>query len=115
MIYQDNDPETGFVLLPDFKWDQKELQNLYLLAICRKKGILSLRELGRGHLPLLKNILEKGKVRLTPCASSMYSILYISNLTVQIPYTIACMVPKLYSCYIGGINSLRTLIFMYIY
>lgn len=62
VVFQDPDPETGFVLLPDFKWDQKDLQNLYLLAICRKRNILSLRELGTDHLPLLKNILEKGQV-----------------------------------------------------
>ena len=62
VIFSDPDPETGFVLVPDFKWDQKELQNLYLLAIVRKRGILSLRELGAEHLPLLRNMLSKGQV-----------------------------------------------------
>ena len=62
MIYQDPHPETGFVLLPDFKWDQKDVQNLYLLAIVRRRDLLSLRELNEEHLPLLKNVLERGQV-----------------------------------------------------
>ena len=62
MIYQDLDPETGFVLVPDLKWDQKETENLYVLAIVRRRGILSLRELRPDHLTLLRKVLEKGKV-----------------------------------------------------
>lgn len=62
VIYKDVDPDTGFVLVPDLKWDGKELENLYVLAIARKRGILSLRELKGEHLPLLRNILTSGKV-----------------------------------------------------
>lgn len=64
VVYSDSHPDTGFVLLPDMKWDQKELENLYMLAVVRRRGILSLRELTHEHLPLLKNILHKGKVCL---------------------------------------------------
>ena len=67
MIYQDPHPETGFVLLPDFKWDQKDVQNLYLLAIVRRRDLLSLRELNEEHLPLLKNVLERGQVCVCVC------------------------------------------------
>ena len=52
----------GFVLVPDLKWDQKEMENLYVLAIARKRGILSMREIRKEHLPMLQNILDKGKV-----------------------------------------------------
>ena len=62
VVFEDNDPETGFVLLPDLKWDQKQIENLYLVAIGRRQGIKSLRDLDRSHLPLLRNILLKGQV-----------------------------------------------------
>lgn len=64
IVYEDEDPVTGFVLLPDIKWDQKQLENLYLVAICHTHGIKSLRDLDRSHLPLLKNILTKGEVKI---------------------------------------------------
>ena len=99
VVYQDAHPETGFVLLPDFKWDQKDLQNLYLLAICRRRDVLSLRELGREHLPLLKNILVKGEVGecvhfilcilqsftyvCAECKAWEYRILRIHNIIIQ--------------------------------
>lgn len=64
IVFEDEDPVNGFVLLPDIKWDQKQLENLYLVAICHKHGIKSLRDLDRSHLPLLKNILTKGEVKI---------------------------------------------------
>jgi m7GpppX diphosphatase len=54
------DPEIGFVLLPDMKWDGNQMNNFYLVAICRKLGIKSLRDLNDSHLPLLKNMKTKG-------------------------------------------------------
>ncbi|XP_069692375.1 m7GpppX diphosphatase [Periplaneta americana] len=60
IIFEDPDPETGFILLPDLKWDAKQVEDLYLLAIVHKEGIKSLRDLRASHLPLLKNIEEKG-------------------------------------------------------
>lgn len=57
----------GFVLVPDLKWDQKELENLYILAIVMKRGLLSLRELTAHHLPMLRNILHSGKVCVCVC------------------------------------------------
>lgn len=62
VVYSDPDPDTGFVLVPDMKWDQKGTENLYMQALVRKRGILSVRELTGEHLPLLKNILHHGKV-----------------------------------------------------
>ena len=67
MLYDDPDPENGFLLLPDMKWDQKDQESLYLLAIARRRGILSMRELTAEHLPLLKNILRGGKVNVGVC------------------------------------------------
>lgn len=69
VVFEDSDPATGFVLLPDLKWDQKQTENLYLVAICHTHGIKSLRDLNQSHLPLLKNILLKGQVRIYVCFS----------------------------------------------
>ena len=62
VVFEDSDPVTGFVLLPDLKWNQKQMENMYLVAICHARGIKSLRDLNQSHLPLLKNILLKGQV-----------------------------------------------------
>lgn len=56
-----NDEENGFLLLPDLKWSGK-IDELYLLAIIKKRNIKSLRDLTSDHLPLLQNILNKGSV-----------------------------------------------------
>ncbi|XP_051541084.1 m7GpppX diphosphatase [Myxocyprinus asiaticus] len=61
IIFEDPDPNTGFVLLPDFKWDQKQPEDLYLIAIVHRRDIKSLRDLTSEHLPLLKNIRSKGE------------------------------------------------------
>jgi m7GpppX diphosphatase len=72
------DPEIGFVLLPDMKWDGKQMNNFYLVAICRKLGIKSLRDLNESHLELLKNIRTRGcevikeKYGLNSCSFRMY-------------------------------------------
>ena len=41
------------------KWDEKNMENLYLLAIIHQKNILSLRDLNRTHIELLENIRDK--------------------------------------------------------
>ncbi|GAA6224235.1 m7GpppX diphosphatase [Lates japonicus] len=61
IVYEDPDPEVGFVLLPDFKWDQKQVDDLYLIAITHQRDIRSLRDLSSEHIPLLQNIFQKGK------------------------------------------------------
>lgn len=40
-----------------------QLDDLYLIAICHRRGIKSLRDLTPEHLPLLRNILQEGQVR----------------------------------------------------
>ena len=63
IVFEDADKETGFILLPDMKWDGKQVEDLYLVAIVHKHGLKSLRDLTADHLPLLRNILDKGTVR----------------------------------------------------
>ncbi|XP_077996338.1 m7GpppX diphosphatase-like [Glandiceps talaboti] len=60
IVFEDSDGENGFILLPDMKWDVSQVGNLYIIAICHRKGILSIRDLTDQHLPLLKNIQKKG-------------------------------------------------------
>lgn len=75
IVFEDPDPDTGFILLPDMKWDAKLTQDLYLICIVHRHGIKSLRDLNASHLPLLKNILEKGSVSchyLTPDLGVFY-------------------------------------------
>ncbi|KAI9298370.1 HIT-like protein [Neoconidiobolus thromboides FSU 785] len=57
IIFNDQDEDTGFVLMPDSKWDRQTMSSLYLLVIVRKK-IQNLRHLSKEDLPLLKNILN---------------------------------------------------------
>lgn len=64
MLFEDPDPEIGFVLHPDLKWDESEKESLYLIAICHKMSIKSLRDLNDTHLPLLKNIKCKSLVSI---------------------------------------------------
>jgi m7GpppX diphosphatase len=56
LLYRNTDPDTGFVLLPDSKWDQRSLSSLYLLAITMRRDIHSLRDLSEKHLPVLKEM-----------------------------------------------------------
>ncbi|XP_063055592.1 m7GpppX diphosphatase [Engraulis encrasicolus] len=61
IVFEDSDPKTGFVLLPDFKWDTKQVEDLYLIAIVHRRDIKSLRDLRAEHIPLLENIRKKGQ------------------------------------------------------
>ena len=63
VLYDNKDPLNGFVILPDLKWNCSELNSLYLVAITRQAGLYSLRDLRRKHVPILKEIRKKGKVR----------------------------------------------------
>ena len=60
---KDADPDTGFILLPDMKWDGHQIEDLYLVAIVHTRSLRSLRDLTDKHLPLLRNIRDKGTVR----------------------------------------------------
>ncbi|XP_055437185.1 m7GpppX diphosphatase isoform X2 [Bubalus kerabau] len=61
IVFENPDPSDGFVLIPDLKWNQQQLDDLYLIAICHRRGIKSLRDLTPEHLPLLRNILREGQ------------------------------------------------------
>lgn len=59
IIIEDLDPENGFMLLPDLKWDGLTKETLYVTAIAMDRNIRSIRELREKHLPMLENIKDK--------------------------------------------------------
>ncbi|EDW97785.1 m7GpppX diphosphatase [Drosophila yakuba] len=61
IVYENDDPNTGFILLPDLKWDGRNVETLYLLAIVHKRDIKSLRDLNGSHLDLLRNVRQSSK------------------------------------------------------
>lgn len=61
IVFEDKDLETGFILLPDLKWDGRNVENLYLLGIVHKHDLKSLRDLNGSHLDLLRNLRQSAK------------------------------------------------------
>lgn len=59
IIVEDTDPDIGFVLVPDLKWNGENIEDMYACCVCQNRSILSIRELTKDHLPLLKNIQKK--------------------------------------------------------
>ena len=59
VLLKDEDPDIGFVLMPDLKWDATDRTALYLLAIALRRDIKSIRDLTQNHLKLLKNMHQK--------------------------------------------------------
>ena len=67
-IVDKKSPETGFIILPDYKWtDESNLSALYLLIIPRRTDLWSIRDLTGEHLPLLtdirKELIESALIR----------------------------------------------------
>lgn len=58
IIFEDLDPKTGFIMLPDYKWNG-QIESLYLLSIIIDRSIKSIRDLNATHLPLLDNLKAK--------------------------------------------------------
>ncbi|KAK3398227.1 HIT-like domain-containing protein [Sordaria brevicollis] len=53
------DPEEGFLLLPDLNWDRKTLDALHLLGLVERRDIWSLRDLKKKHVPFLRHMKRK--------------------------------------------------------
>ncbi|KAG8889809.1 hypothetical protein FRB98_002457 [Tulasnella sp. 332] len=56
IVFEDASPTSGFIILPDFKWDRVTMSALYLVAIVHSEDIRSLRDLRKNHIAMLKNI-----------------------------------------------------------
>lgn len=57
-IHHDKDPNNGFVLLPDLKWDQITMDALYLVAIINRTDISSVRDINGSHIEFLVKLQE---------------------------------------------------------
>ncbi|RPD65267.1 scavenger mRNA decapping enzyme [Lentinus tigrinus ALCF2SS1-7] len=56
VLFRDPSPESGYVILPDMKWDLTTLSSLYLVAIAFNRSIRTLRDLTKAHLGMLTSI-----------------------------------------------------------
>ncbi|RSH90865.1 hypothetical protein EHS25_010041 [Saitozyma podzolica] len=56
VLYKDDDPDHGFMILPDLKWDQTSMSALYLTVLVQTRSIRTLRDLTPAHLPMLNKI-----------------------------------------------------------
>uniref|UniRef100_A0A2K6UVU2 m7GpppX diphosphatase n=1 Tax=Saimiri boliviensis boliviensis TaxID=39432 RepID=A0A2K6UVU2_SAIBB len=61
IVFENPDPSDRFVLIPDLKWNQQQLDDMYLIAIYHRQGIRSLCNLTTEHLLLLRNIVHQGQ------------------------------------------------------
>jgi len=88
ILYEDPDKEKGFIILPDLKWDGKQIEDMYLTGICHARNIKSIRDLNTSHLPLLKNMLDKGLVCIliihyNTITHRTIALLVLSNITFR--------------------------------
>lgn len=56
VVYEDQ----HFIMVPDIKWTDDILDNLYYLVLVKRQDLCSLRNLTNKEIPLLEHILEKG-------------------------------------------------------
>lgn len=63
-IYSNQDPDHGFTLVLDYKWDGSKLNELHCLGIVHNRNLTCLRDLQSSHIPMLKEILEVGRSKL---------------------------------------------------
>jgi len=54
VIYNDND----IILIPDLKWNNKIIDDMYYLVIFKNNNLKSIRDLDQTHLPLLDKVKE---------------------------------------------------------
>lgn len=62
--------EEGFVILPDLKWDEVNIEQLYLVLIVNREDIASIRDLNSSHIEYLTALRE----RALNAVSMKYSI-----------------------------------------
>lgn len=61
VVFKDTNTEKGFFLVVDQKWDQQQVEGLYLQALVCRKDLSSVRDITADHIPLLKNIKDASK------------------------------------------------------
>ncbi|KAF3935563.1 hypothetical protein ABW19_dt0203014 [Dactylella cylindrospora] len=70
IVFEDEDKEMGFILLPDLKWDLKTMDSLYLSVIVHRSDIRSIRDFDPTHIPFLTNL----RSQVFTAVSTKYSL-----------------------------------------
>jgi m7GpppX diphosphatase len=76
------DPEQGFLLLPDLNWDRKTLDALHLLGLVERRDIWSLRDLRKRHVPWLRHM----RARFLEAATEVYPTVEQDQLKLYVHY-----------------------------
>ncbi|KAL7059770.1 hypothetical protein AAHC03_013023 [Spirometra sp. Aus1] len=58
VLFTDPDESLGFTFAIDFRWDERQLNELHCLALARSASLTCLRDLRACHLPMLKKMLN---------------------------------------------------------
>ncbi|KAL7059771.1 hypothetical protein AAHC03_013023 [Spirometra sp. Aus1] len=61
VLFTDPDESLGFTFAIDFRWDERQLNELHCLALARSASLTCLRDLRACHLPMLKKMLSEGR------------------------------------------------------
>ncbi|KAJ1557776.1 hypothetical protein HK096_005428 [Nowakowskiella sp. JEL0078] len=60
IVEEDSDPETGYVVLPDMKWNSTgKPDQFYLQMLINRRDLRSMRDLKGSDLPFLKSLQQK--------------------------------------------------------
>lgn len=76
------DPEEGFLLLPDLNWDRKTLDALHLLGLVERRDIWSLRDLRKKHVPWLRHM----RAKFLEAATKVYPAIEQDQLKLYVHY-----------------------------
>ncbi|KAL2158606.1 hypothetical protein VTH06DRAFT_4088 [Thermothelomyces fergusii] len=76
------DPEEGFLLLPDLNWDRKTLDALHLLGLVERRDLWSLRDLRKKHLPWLRHM----KAKFLDATTTVYPSIERDQLKLYLHY-----------------------------
>ncbi|KAK3390317.1 HIT-like domain-containing protein [Podospora didyma] len=76
------DPEEGFLLLPDLNWDRKTVDALHLLGLVERRDLWSLRDLRKKHVPWLRHM----KAKFLEATTTVYPQLEADQLKLYLHY-----------------------------
>ncbi|EAQ87223.1 hypothetical protein CHGG_03842 [Chaetomium globosum CBS 148.51] len=76
------DPEEGFLLLPDLNWDRKTLDALHLLGLVERRDLWSLRDLRKKHIPWLRHM----RAKFLDAATGVYPSIERDQLKLYVHY-----------------------------
>lgn len=76
------DPEEGFLLLPDLNWDRKTVDALHLLGLVERRDLWSLRDLRKKHIPWLRHM----KTKFLDATTKVYPSIEADQLKLYVHY-----------------------------